>query len=62
MQDVIIDGPDEAAGAYLARSKADAPEIDGIVYLSAETPLKAGDVVSAKIDDADAYDLFGRAV
>ncbi|MEM8616368.1 MAG: 30S ribosomal protein S12 methylthiotransferase RimO [Pseudomonadota bacterium] len=61
-QDVIVDGPSDEAGEFLARSKADAPEIDGVVYLKSDTALKAGDIVSTKITDADAYDLFGEAV
>ena len=62
VQDVIIDGPDEAAGTYLARSKADAPEIDGVVYLKSNSELKPGDIISAKIEDADAYDLFAQTL
>ena len=62
VQDVIIDGPSDEAGEYLARSKADAPEIDGVVYLKSDAALKAGDIVSANITDADAYDLYGDAV
>ena len=62
VQDVIIDGPSDEAGEWLARSKADAPEIDGVVYLKSDTALKPGDIVSAKINDADAYDLYGDAV
>ena len=58
----LVDGPGEEAETYLARSKADAPEIDGLVYLNAEQALKAGDIISAKIEDADAYDLYGRAL
>ncbi len=61
-QDVIIDGPGEDSSTYLARSKADAPEVDGIVYLYSEKPLQAGDIVAAKINDANEYDLFGNAV
>jgi len=61
-QDVIIDGPSDEPGEFLARSKADAPEIDGVVYLKSDTPLKPGQIVSAKITDADAYDLYGTAV
>jgi len=61
-QDVIIDGPGEEVGTYLARSKADAPEVDGMVYLSSEKPLQAGDIVAAKINDANEYDLFGDAI
>jgi ribosomal protein S12 methylthiotransferase len=56
-QQVIIDeiGPSVAKG----RSKADAPQIDGSVYVSSRRPLKAGDIVTAKIERADEYDLHG---
>jgi ribosomal protein S12 methylthiotransferase len=56
-QRVIIDevGPTVAKG----RSKADAPEIDGAVYLSSRRPLKVGEIVTAKIERADRYDLHG---
>lgn len=56
-QQVIVDeiGPTVAKG----RSKADAPEIDGAVYLSSRRPLRVGEIVTAKIDRADAYDLHG---
>jgi ribosomal protein S12 methylthiotransferase len=54
---VIIDemGTTVAKG----RSKADAPEIDGNVYVSTRRPLRVGDIVSVKIERADAYDLHG---
>jgi ribosomal protein S12 methylthiotransferase len=56
-QQVMIDevGPTVAKG----RSKADAPEIDGAVYLSSRRPLKVGEIVTAKIERADEYDLHG---
>jgi len=57
-QDIIIDGPGEEPGEMLGRSKADAPEIDGVVYLANASHLKQGDIVSARINDADEYDLF----
>ncbi|MGA8989089.1 MAG: 30S ribosomal protein S12 methylthiotransferase RimO [Rhodoplanes sp.] len=59
-QQVIIDEP----GQNLAkgRSKADAPEIDGAVYVSARRPLRAGEIATVKIERADAYDLYGTAV
>ena len=58
-QQVIIDevGPTVAKG----RSKADAPEIDGSVYVSSRRPLKIGDIVTVKIERADEYDLHGSA-
>ncbi|NDA46525.1 MAG: 30S ribosomal protein S12 methylthiotransferase RimO [Alphaproteobacteria bacterium] len=57
---VLIDetGPNGAKG----RSKADAPEIDGNVYVTSRRPVRVGDIVSVKIDRADAYDLYGTAV
>jgi ribosomal protein S12 methylthiotransferase len=56
-QQVIIDevGPTVAKG----RSRADAPEIDGAVYLSSRRPLKVGEIVTARIERADEYDLHG---
>jgi ribosomal protein S12 methylthiotransferase len=56
-QQVIIDevGPTVSKG----RSKADAPDIDGAVYLSSRRPLKVGEIVTAKIERADEYDLHG---
>jgi ribosomal protein S12 methylthiotransferase len=44
------------------RSPADAPEIDGNVYLDGETRLKPGDLVQATIVQADEYDLWGSTV
>ena len=42
------------------RSEADAPEIDGQVFLrNVPETLEPGDVVQATIEDADAHDLFG---
>jgi ribosomal protein S12 methylthiotransferase len=56
-QQVIIDdvGPTVAKG----RSKADAPEIDGAVYLTSRRPLRVGEIVTAKIERSDQYDLHG---
>jgi len=61
---VIIDEVGEAdedgdIGAT-GRSQADAPEIDGAVYLrNVPGTLKPGDFVDAIVEDADAHDLFG---
>ena len=59
-QHVIIDevGPTVAKG----RSRADAPQIDGAVYLSSRRPLKVGEIVTAKIERADEYDLHASVV
>jgi len=61
---VIIDEVGEAdedgdVGAT-GRSQADAPEIDGAVYLrNVPATLRAGDIVNVGIEDADAHDLYG---
>ena len=49
--DVLVDGPG------VGRSKADAPEIDGVVRFSGG---KAGELARVRIDRADAHDLYGR--
>ncbi len=50
-----VDGED-----IIGRSHADAPEIDGIVYVRGKNELLAGDVVQVKIDSANEYDLWGE--
>ncbi|MDR3375865.1 MAG: 30S ribosomal protein S12 methylthiotransferase RimO [Ancalomicrobiaceae bacterium] len=56
---VLIDevGPTVSKG----RTKWDAPEIDGTTYVSSRRPLRVGEIVSVRIERADAYDLFGHA-
>jgi ribosomal protein S12 methylthiotransferase len=57
---VMIDEPGPTVSK--GRSKADAPEIDGSVYVASRRPLRIGDIVTVKIERADAYDLHGIAV
>jgi len=59
-QQVIIDetGPTIAKG----RSKGDAPEIDGAVYVASRRPLRVGEIATVKIERSDQYDLHGTAV
>lgn len=44
----------------VARSRADAPEIDGQVFIDGASHLQAGDWVDVQIEDADDHDLWGR--
>ncbi|HWK35388.1 30S ribosomal protein S12 methylthiotransferase RimO [Sphingomonas sp.] len=55
---VIIDAVDDDGGAT-GRSQADAPEIDGEVFLRDAGHLSVGDIVPVSIEDADEHDLFG---
>jgi len=57
IQRVLVDDITPEGG--VARSKADAPEIDGAVYVSSRRPLRVGEVVTAKIERSDEYDLHG---
>ena len=58
--DVIIDEVDDEGA--LGRSQWDAPEIDGSVFLNGDTSLKAGDIVKARVTNADDYDLWAERV
>ncbi len=46
----------------IARSSADAPEIDGVVYISDGQHLNTGDFVEVKITDSDTHDLWAEIV
>jgi len=57
---VLLDsvGPDGAVG----RSTADAPEIDGLVYIESDGRLEAGEFADVRITRSDEHDLFAVAV
>ncbi|WP_237068201.1 30S ribosomal protein S12 methylthiotransferase RimO [Microbulbifer guangxiensis] len=56
--EVLIDEVDEEGA--IGRSWADAPEIDGMVYLNGEQSLQPGDKVRVRVTHADEYDLWGE--
>ena len=55
---VLVDEVDEEGA--VARSSADAPEIDGLVYIEDGQQLKVGDIVDVKVNDSDAHDLWAQ--
>ncbi|QTH64296.1 30S ribosomal protein S12 methylthiotransferase RimO [Psychrosphaera ytuae] len=57
---VLIDEVDEEGA--IGRCYADAPEIDGMVYLNGEQGVAPGDLVTVKIEESDEYDLWGTLV
>ncbi|MDF1684120.1 MAG: 30S ribosomal protein S12 methylthiotransferase RimO [Legionellaceae bacterium] len=57
-QKVLIDAIDD--DRVIARSTADAPEIDGLVYLPHDKKLIIGEFANAFITDSDDYDLYGE--
>ena len=57
--DVLVDEIDEEG--IIGRSKADAPEVDGLVYVDnlSGINVKVGDVIKVTIANSDEYDLWG---
>ena len=57
---VLVDAIDED-GTAIARSTADAPEIDGVVYVEDGGSLAVGDFAEARVVDADEHDLYAES-
>ena len=57
--DVIVDEIDDEG--IIGRTKADAPEVDGLVYIEnlSGTPVKVGEFIKVTITNSDEYDLWG---
>ena len=55
---VLVDEVDEDGA--IARSSADAPDIDGVVYIEDGQDLNVGDFVEVKITDSDEHDLWAE--
>ena len=56
---VLVDTIDDE-GTAIARSSADAPEIDGVVCIEGGEELPIGEFASVRIVDSDEHDLFGE--
>ena len=59
--EVLIEGV-ESEGIYYGRSFGEAPEVDGLVYVSSSSPLKTGDLATIKITRVFDYDLLGEVL
>ena len=59
--DVIVDEIDDEG--IIGRTKADAPEVDGLVYIEnlSGTPVKVGEFIKVTITHSDEYDLWGTS-
>jgi ribosomal protein S12 methylthiotransferase len=58
--DVLIDEIDDDGA--IGRSSADAPEIDGNVFVSSQRNLTPGDMIRVRVTDSDEYDLYGDEI
>jgi len=56
--EVLVDEVDEEGS--IARSKADAPEVDGVVYLDGFFDAAPGDLLQVRVTDADHHDLYAE--
>ena len=59
---VLVEGYDDYIKCFFGRSEADAPDIDGKVFFSADKKLSAGSFVNVQINDVIEYDLLGQLV
>src|SRR5690606_27523476 len=57
---VIVDEVDEEGA--IARSQADAPEIDGLVYVNGVTDVQPGDILTVEVEHSDEHDLWASPV
>ena len=55
---VLVESASEQG--YVARSYADAPEIDGLVHIDSDSALAVGEFCRVEITDADEYDLYAK--
>jgi ribosomal protein S12 methylthiotransferase len=58
--EVLVD--EVTADGAIARSQADAPEIDGLVYLDGVTDVSAGQRLRVRVSKADEHDLWGELI
>ena len=60
--DILID--EVTRKHFIGRTKFDAPDIDGLVYIknNGKHKVNAGDMVRAEVIDSDEYDLFAKIV
>ena len=59
VEEVIIDEPEDEDGVAVGRTKADAPEIDGVCYVTTPRHLEPGDIVKVRITANEEHDLIG---
>ena len=59
-QQVLVDAVSESG--VIARSSADAPDIDGLVYIEERAECQPGDFIKVHIDDTDEHDMWGHII
>ena len=59
-QQVLVDAVSESGA--IARSTADAPDIDGLVYIEEHAECRPGEFIKVHIDDTDEHDMWGSII
>lgn len=59
---VLVEGKLPEESIYCGRTRRDAPDIDGLVFLNAEEEIYSGDFVTVEIREAGDYDLMGDVI
>lgn len=60
--EAFIEGKLVDEDIYVARTRMDAPDVDGCFFVKADRELMSGDIVNAIVTEANAYDLIGEIV
>ena len=60
--EAVVEGFDKFGECWFGRTPLDAPDIDGKVFFSSESPLEIGDFVKIRITDTLDYDLIGEVI
>jgi hypothetical protein len=60
VMETVVEGFDKWAECYFGRTKGDAPDVDGYVFINTDEELMSGDFVKVKITGALEYDLIGE--
>lgn len=57
---VVCDGVDYKKQAFYGRAYFNAPDVDGVIYLSSSAPISQGETYQVKITNSIGYDLYGE--
>lgn len=60
--DVLIEGKLPEDGVFVGRTYKDAPNVDGMIFISSDRELVTGDIIKAVVTDSREYDLIGEEV
>ncbi len=59
---VLVERFDDAKRCWIGRSYAEAPEVDGIIWVNSKAPLQLGNFYNVRITSAETYDVVGEVV